>query len=91
MRPQQLVGAADAKCPKCEYPAKPRMEHSIEAGTPLAKESLATLGVPTYDIVRVANGQEEHVFLLAEDRKDFPSALAGSKLASGDLRGDGPS
>ena len=69
MRPQQLVGSADAKCPRCDYSARPRMEHSIDAGTPLAKESLATLGIPSYDIVRVANSRDEHVFLLVDDRK----------------------
>jgi adenylyltransferase/sulfurtransferase len=68
MRPQQLVGAADAKCPKCDHDARPRLEHSIDAGTPLARETLAALGVPAFDIVRVADDQEEQVFLLAGDR-----------------------
>lgn len=68
LRPQQLVGADEAKCPKCDGTAKPNLEHSIDAGTPLAKEKLSALGIPPYDIVRVADNQQEHVFLLAGDR-----------------------
>src|SRR5262249_28624106 len=68
MKPQQLVGAAEAKCPKCDHDARPRLEHSIEAGSALAKEKLAALGVPPYDIVRVADEETELVFLLARDR-----------------------
>jgi adenylyltransferase/sulfurtransferase len=68
MKPQQLVGAADAKCPKCDHDARPRLEHSINAGSMLAKERLSALGVPPYDIVRVADDQCENVFLLAADQ-----------------------
>jgi adenylyltransferase/sulfurtransferase len=68
MKPQQLVGAADAKCPKCDHDARPRLEHSINAATTLAKEKLSALGVPPYDIVRVADEQCENVFLLAADQ-----------------------
>jgi adenylyltransferase/sulfurtransferase len=68
LKPQQLVGADDAKCPKCGQPAKPDLEHSIDAGTPLAKEKLSSLGIPPYDIVRVGDDQQEQVFLLAGDR-----------------------
>jgi molybdopterin-synthase adenylyltransferase len=69
MQPQQVVGASDAKCPACSQTAKPRLEHSIDAGTPLAKETLSSLGIPPYDIVRVGDDQKEAVFLLAGDRE----------------------
>jgi adenylyltransferase/sulfurtransferase len=69
LKPQQLVGADDAKCPKCGQLAKPDLEHSIDAGTPLAKEKLSALGVPPYDIVRIGDDQQEQVFLLAGDRE----------------------
>ncbi|HEX5106343.1 MAG TPA: ThiF family adenylyltransferase [Pirellulaceae bacterium] len=68
LKPQQLVGAEDAKCPKCGQIAKPVLEHSIDAGTPLAKEKLSALGIPPYDIVRIGDDQQEQVFLLAGDR-----------------------
>ena len=68
MQPQQLVGAGEAKCPSCGQAAKPQLEHSIDSGTPLAGETLAALGIPPYDIVRVGDGEGEQVFLLAGDR-----------------------
>jgi adenylyltransferase/sulfurtransferase len=71
MRPQQLVGASDAQCPQCGQTARPRLEHSIDAGAPLAKEKLTTLGIPPYDIVRIADDQSEQVFLLTADRDKF--------------------
>jgi len=69
LKPQQLVGADDAKCPKCGQLAKPDLEHSIDAGSPLAKEKLSSLGIPSYDIIRVGDDQQEQVFLLAGDRE----------------------
>jgi molybdopterin/thiamine biosynthesis adenylyltransferase len=69
LKPQQLVGAGEAVCEQCGQVAKPDLEHSIDAGTPLAKEKLLTLGIPPYDIVRVASDIEEKVFLLAGDRE----------------------
>ena len=69
MQPQQLVGASDAKCPACGQTAKPRLEHSIDAGTPLAAEKLSALGIPPYDIVRVGDDQKEAVFVLGGDRE----------------------
>jgi molybdopterin-synthase adenylyltransferase len=68
MRPQQLVPGSDAVCPECRQAAKPRLEHAIEQGTPLAGEKLAALGIPPYDMVRVTDEQRESVFLLAGDR-----------------------
>lgn len=69
MQPQQLVGASQAKCPACGQLAKPRLEHSIDAGTPLAKEKLSALGIPPYDIVPVADAASEQVFLLVGDQE----------------------
>jgi molybdopterin/thiamine biosynthesis adenylyltransferase len=69
MQPQQLVGAGEAKCPACGQAAKPQLEHSVDAGSALAKEKLSSLGIPPYDIVRVGDDQKEAVFLLAGDRE----------------------
>src|SRR5262245_8647542 len=68
MRPQPLVSAAEAKCLKCDHEARPRLEHSVEAGSPLAQEKLVSLGVPPYDMVRLTAGECEQVFLLSGDR-----------------------
>jgi molybdopterin/thiamine biosynthesis adenylyltransferase len=69
MRPQPLVSAADAKCTKCDHDARPRLEHIIESESSLANETLAALGIPPYDLVRVVDGEREEVFLLAGDRQ----------------------
>jgi adenylyltransferase/sulfurtransferase len=74
MQPQQLVGAGDAKCPACGQAAKPVLEHSIDAGTPLAQEKLRALGIPPLDIVRVADDQSEQVFILQGDRTSVLSS-----------------
>jgi molybdopterin/thiamine biosynthesis adenylyltransferase len=79
MKPQQLVGAADAKCPKCGEDAKPRMEHTIAAGSAIAKARLSSLGVAGYDIVNVTNHDSQRVFLLAADRN---SALSREQTCS---------
>jgi adenylyltransferase/sulfurtransferase len=69
MSPQQLVPAREAVCPACGQPSKPQLAHSVDSGSSLAGEKLASLGIPPYDIVRVSDGQNEKVFLLAEDRE----------------------
>jgi molybdopterin/thiamine biosynthesis adenylyltransferase len=81
MKPQQVVGATDAKCPKCGGELRPRLEHSIPAASPLAEEKLASLGIPPFDIVRVADDKGEQLFLLAADRNAL--ALVGSTLGPG--------
>ena len=49
--------------------ARPRIEHAVEAGSDLAQAKLVELGIPPYDIVRVVSGSEQHVVLLADDRR----------------------
>jgi hypothetical protein len=69
LQPQQLVGASDAVCEKCGQLARPELEHSIDAGSQLAGHTLRKLGIPPYDIVRIASDEQEQVFLLAGDRQ----------------------
>lgn len=69
MKPQQLVAAGAARCPKCDCDARPRLEHAINNNNLLANTCLAELGIPPYDIVRVTDGQSEQVFLLAGDQQ----------------------
>lgn len=68
LRPLQLVGMSQAKCPKCGQTARPNIEHTVAAGSKLAGEKLSALGVPPYDIVRVSTERGEQVFLLVGDR-----------------------
>ncbi len=68
MKPLHLVGMSQAGCPGCGETARPEIQHNISSDSELARETLASLGVPPYDIVRVANREEEKTFLLASDR-----------------------
>jgi len=68
MRARQTVGMKEAQCGTCGQTSKPRLEHNIQAGSPLASETLANLGVAPYDIVRVTSPQGENVYALTADR-----------------------
>lgn len=68
MRPLQGVGMDAARCPHCGELGKPVMQHIIAEHDPLAAESLARLGIPPYDIVRIESAEHEVPCLLASDR-----------------------
>lgn len=69
MRPRQAVAMQEARCPGCGELARPEMQHTIEEDSALAGDTLADLGIPTYDIVRITSGEAEGVFTLAGDRE----------------------
>ena len=69
MRPLQEVGHREANCEGCGQVARPRIEHTVDVGSDLAQAKLVDLGIPPYDIVRVVSGVEQHVVLLADDRR----------------------
>jgi adenylyltransferase/sulfurtransferase len=68
MRPQPLVGMEESRCPECHTHAKPVLQHAVGSHDELAGQTLAALGIPPYDIVRINDGQAAAVFLLAGDR-----------------------
>ena len=70
MRPLQLVSMNEANCEKCGRQARPNIEHTITADGPFASEMLSSLGVPPFDVVRVASAKHERVFLLSNDRSN---------------------
>jgi adenylyltransferase/sulfurtransferase len=78
------VHEAEAVCPNCREPARPEVAHQVDEASPLAARTLAELGIPPYDIVRVDGASEggSGFFLLAADRPDW--ALA-SPLARGSV------
>ena len=76
MRSLAAVGMSEATCPQCGETARPVLEHNIRADQPLAKESLARLGIPAYDIVRLQNETGEQVYLLAGDRESVMNRSA---------------
>ena len=68
MRPQPLVGMEESRCPECHTHAKPVLQHAVGSHDELAGQTLSALGIPPYDIVRINDGQQAAVFLLAGDR-----------------------
>jgi adenylyltransferase/sulfurtransferase len=67
-RPRTKVAMSESVCPHCREPARPEVVSAVEEGTALADLPLATLGVPSYDIVRVDSDDRSGFFLLAADR-----------------------
>jgi len=68
MRPLPLVATSQGVCPKCNEMARPEIVHAIEANSDLARRKLCALGIPPYDIVRVASNDKEQPFVLGGDR-----------------------
>lgn len=73
MRPKSRVSQGEALCPSCGQPARPTIVDRVAEDAPLAGRSLADLGVPPYDIVRVEGESETVFFLLAGDRDGIAS------------------
>jgi hypothetical protein len=69
MQPLAAVGISRGPCPDCGQPRRPELVHEIVCGSELADQTLAHLGIPPYDLVRVASGEDEHIILLAGDRE----------------------
>jgi adenylyltransferase/sulfurtransferase len=68
MRPRTRVRQAEATCPNCREPGRPELVSAVEQGSSLAGRTLAAVGVPAYDIVRVDSSAGSRFFLLAGDR-----------------------
>ncbi len=68
MRPRMQVRQGEATCPTCREPGRPELVSAVEEGSPLADRTLAAVGVPAYDIVRVDGSSGSRFFLLAGDR-----------------------
>lgn len=68
LRPRLEVTLDEATCESCGQTMEPKLKSWVAADDPLANETLARLGVPPFDIVRVETPDSEHFCLLAEDR-----------------------
>jgi molybdopterin/thiamine biosynthesis adenylyltransferase len=82
-RPRTRMRQAEATCPNCRELARPELVNHVEEGSPLAARTLAELGIPPYDIVRVDGEEESGFFLLLAD-------LAGAKVGWRLGAGSGP-
>ncbi|MCH5375520.1 MAG: ThiF family adenylyltransferase [Planctomycetes bacterium] len=70
MRPLPLVGLSQGICPQCKQMGRPELTHDIPADSELADRKLSELGIPPYDLVRVENGREQRIVLLAGDHDE---------------------
>jgi adenylyltransferase/sulfurtransferase len=70
MRPRTKVSQAAATCPHCRDLGHPEMISNVQEASTLGDRTLASLGVPAYDIVRVDGETGSQFFLLAGDRID---------------------
>ncbi len=61
------VGSRDGICESCRQPLHPETTCEIEFESELADRTLESLGVPRYDIVRVASDANEYFVLLSND------------------------
>ena len=67
-RPRTKVGRSEAFCPTCQVEAPPTTAHEITEGSPLLSRTLAEVGIPPYDIVRIDGAGDSRFLLLANDR-----------------------
>lgn len=79
MKPRSKVSVAEAIDPESGETGRPELISMIEEGTPLAERSLADLGVPPYDIVRV-EGLDGAVFILLEADREGVMNASGIQL-----------
>jgi molybdopterin/thiamine biosynthesis adenylyltransferase len=67
-RPRTKVKMAEATCPNCRAQGHAEVVSAVDADSPLADLTLAKVGIPPYDIVRVDGDSGSAFFLLAGDR-----------------------
>ena len=61
------VGARDGLCEQCSEPLNPHTVCEIESDSELTDRTLSQLGIPSYDILKVAAGEETFFVLLGAD------------------------
>jgi molybdopterin-synthase adenylyltransferase len=68
MRPLAALDNQLAICPQCGQPRRPERTHQITSDSELVDQTLAQLGIPPYDLIRVVSGDHLHVIALAGDQ-----------------------
>jgi molybdopterin/thiamine biosynthesis adenylyltransferase len=75
-RPLSQVKSSEGICQTTGQPLRPQTISSLDFDSPLIHYSLAKLGIPAYDIVKVQRVDQDygetHFLLLAADRRLFP-------------------
>jgi adenylyltransferase/sulfurtransferase len=66
-RPRCEIGAGEELCGSCGEVMSPELITSVDRNSPLSEKTLAELGVPEYDIVRLSEGGDIRLVLLGGD------------------------
>ena len=75
-RPLHDVSAHEARCDRCSGVMLTNIIHTVAQGSPEAELTLAQLGVPKWDVVRIRSGNDGHYVLLDSDRKKVLGEIA---------------
>ena len=67
-RPRTRMRQSEAVCPNCREAARPETLNLVAGDSPFLTRTLAELGVPPYDVVRIDGDDASGFFLLANDR-----------------------
>ena len=70
MKPLQSVGMSAGTCSECEQLMRPITTCAIKQDSELNDNKLCELGIPPYDVVKVAAGERE-IYLLLDGDQDF--------------------
>lgn len=70
LRPLSTLGKGAGLCPRCEAPVQWESINQVAPDSPLARRSLAELGIPAYDMVRVRTDAAILDIILDGDRPD---------------------
>lgn len=73
LRPVFQVRQSAATCPACGETRSAQRTAAVYSASPLAQQTLATLGVPPFDIVRVVSAAGEQFVLLDGDAEALPA------------------
>jgi molybdopterin-synthase adenylyltransferase len=68
MRPRTKVSQAEAVCPNCHEAGRAEIVSAVDQDSPLAGRTLAEVGIPAYDIIRVEGSDRSEFCLLSADR-----------------------
>ncbi len=81
-RTRSKVAAELAVCKDCQQPMAVEMMHEVEEGGLNSQLSLATLGVPLYDIVKIESELERR-YVLLRPRRPKPNSLNRQRFQRG--------
>jgi adenylyltransferase/sulfurtransferase len=68
---------SEALCPTCNEPGRPEIVSAIESDSPLVDQTLAKLGIPAFDIVRIDGEEQSGFFLLEQDSAEITGKAIG--------------